>query len=149
MLRDIAGDKQLATALQAYDAAEDTSPEYFEHLVERASGKDLKWFFDNWVYHDRGLPDISIAGVYSSAAAHEGEYLVAVDLANDGSAEVEVPVTVRSHESTLTERVRLPGKTRTVHRMLTRGEPEEVIVNDGAVPEVQTGVHKRAITNKN
>jgi len=149
MLRDIAGDKQLATALQAYDAAEDTSPEYFEHLVERASGKDLKWFFDNWVYHDRGLPDISIAGVYSSAAAHEGEYLVAVDLANDGSAEVEVPVTVRSHESTLTERVRLPGKTRTVHRMLTRGEPEEVIVNDGTVPEVQTGVHKRAITNKN
>ena len=149
MLRDIAGDKQLASALQAYDAAEDTTPEYFEHLVERASGKDLKWFFDSWVYRDRGLPDLSIAGVYTSAAAHEGQYLVAVDISNDGFAEVEVPVTVRSHESTLTERVRLPGKTRTVRRMLTQGQPEEVIVNDGTVPELQTGIHKRAITNKN
>src|SRR5271165_684760 len=149
MLRDIAGDRQLAAALQAYNPAEDTSPEYFEHLVERASGKDLKWFFDNWVYRDRGLPDLSIAGVYTSAAAHEGEYLVAIDISNDGFAEVEVPVTVRSHESTLTERVRLSGKTRTVRRMLTRGEPEEVIVNDGTVPEVQAGIHKRAITNKN
>ncbi len=149
MLRDIAGDRQLAAALQAYNAAEDTSPEYFEHLVEHASGKDLKWFFDNWVYRDRGLPDLSIVGVYTSAAAHEGEYLVAVDLSNDGFAEVEVPVTVRSHENTLTERVRLPGKARTVRRMLTRAEPEEVIVNDGTVPEVQAGIHKRAITNKN
>ncbi|MBV8194029.1 MAG: hypothetical protein JOY80_00730, partial [Candidatus Dormibacteraeota bacterium] len=32
MLRDIAGDKQLAAALQAYDPAADTSPDYFEHL---------------------------------------------------------------------------------------------------------------------
>jgi hypothetical protein len=149
MLRDIVGDKQLAAALQAYNAAEDTSPEYFEHLVERASGKDLKWFFDSWVYRDRGLPDLSIVGVYTSAAAHEGEYLVAIDLSNDGFAEVEVPVTVRTHETTLTERVRLPGKTRTVRRMLTQGQPEEVIVNDGTVPEVQAGIHKRAITNAN
>jgi len=149
MLRDIAGDKQLAAALRAYNAAEDTSPEYFEHLVERASGKDLKWFFDNWVYRDRGLPDLSIAGVYTSPAVHEGQLLVAIDLSNDGFAEAEVPVTVRSHESTLTERVRLPGKTRTVHRMLTQGEPEEVIVNDGTIPEVQAGIHKRAVTDKN
>jgi len=149
MLRDIAGDKPLASALQAYNAAEDTSPEYFEHLVERASGKDLKWFFDSWVYRDRGLPDLSIAGVYTSPGAHEGEYLVAIDLSNDGFAEAEVPITVRSRENTVTERVRLPGKAKTVHRILTQGEPELVIVNDGAVPEVQTGVHKRAIANKN
>jgi hypothetical protein len=149
MLRDIAGDKQLATALQAYNAAEDTSPEYFELLVERASGKDLKWFFDDWVYRDRGLPDLSIAEVHTSPAGHEGQYLVAINLSNDGFAEAEVPVRVRSHENTVTERVRLPGKTKTVHRMLSHGEPEVIIVNDGAVPEVQTGVHRREITNKN
>lgn len=145
MLRDIAGDKQLAAALQAYDPAADTTPDYFEHVVERASGKDLKWLFDDWVYRDRGLPDLSIAGVNSSPAAREGQYLVAVDIANDGFAEAEVPVTVRSHDSTLTDRVRLPGKTKTAHRMLTNGEPVEVIVNDGTVPEVQASIHKRLL----
>jgi hypothetical protein len=145
MLRDMAGDKPLATALQAYNPAEDTSADYFEHLVEQASGKDLKWFFDDWVYRDRGLPDLSIAKVNSSTAAHEGQYLVAVDILNDGFAETEVPVTVRSHDSTLTERVRLPEKTRTAHRMLIQGEPVEVIVNDGTVPEVQAGIHKRTM----
>jgi hypothetical protein len=148
MLRDLAGDKELAAALQAYNAADDTTPEYFEQLVEKASGKDLKWFFDNWVYRDRGLPDLSIVGVYQSPAAHEGQYLVAIDISNDGFAEAEVPVTVRSRENTLTERVRLPGKTKTAHRMLIQGHAEEVIVNDGTVPEVQAGIHKRTIVNQ-
>jgi len=148
MLRDIAGDRSLAAALQAYHPAEDTSADYFEHLVEQASGKDLKWFFDDWVYRDRGLPDLSIAKVNSSTAAHEGQYLVAIDILNDGFAETEVPVTVRSHDSTVTERVRLPGKTRTVHRMLIQGEPVEVIVNDGTVPEVQAEIHRRTMADQ-
>ncbi len=149
MLRDIVGDKPLAAMLQAYDPTADTTSDYFEHVVERASGKDLKWFFDDWVYRDRGLPDLSIAAVNSSPAGHEGQYLVAVDISNDGSAEVEVPVTVRSHDSTLTERVRLDGKAKTVHRMLVNGEPIEVIVNDGTVPEVQATIHKRTLVNSN
>ncbi|MBV8115088.1 MAG: hypothetical protein JO300_10125 [Silvibacterium sp.] len=152
MLRDIAGDKQLAAALQSYDPAADTTPvtnsDYFEHVVEHASGKDLKWFFDDWVYRDRGLPDLSIAGVNSSPVnanpgAHESQFLVAIDIANDGFAEAEVPVTVRSRDSTLTDRVRLDGKAKTVHRMTINGEPVEVIVNDGTVPEVQATIHKR------
>ena len=94
MLRDIAGDKALAAALQAYNPAQDTEPDYFEHLLERSSGKDLRWFFDDWVYRDRGLPDLSIAGVYPSRLARQ-QFLVAVEIANDGYAEVEVPVTVK------------------------------------------------------
>ena len=35
MLRDIAGDKALQSALQAYNAAQDTKPDYFEHLLEQ------------------------------------------------------------------------------------------------------------------
>jgi hypothetical protein len=143
MLRDIAGDKPLAAALQAYDPAADSTPDYFEHIVEHASGKELKWFFDDWVYRDRGLPDLSIVGVNSSPAAHEGLFLVAIDISNDGFAEAEVPVTVRSHDSTLTDRVRLDGKAKTVHRMTVNGQPIEVIVNDGTVPEVQATIHKR------
>jgi hypothetical protein len=149
MLRDVAGDRQLAAAFQSYDPAADTTPEYFERLVERPSvldpAKDLKWFFDNWVYQDRGLPDLSIAGVYPSPAAQNGEYLVGIDILNDGYAEAEVPVTVRSKTGTLTERVRLPGKTRTAHRMLVQGVPLEVLVNDGTVPEVQATIHQRIL----
>lgn len=147
MLRDIAGEKALAAALQAYNPADDNTPGYFQKLVERASGKDLQWFFDNWVYNDRGLPDLSIAAFHSSPTSHQGLYLAAIDIMNDGFAEAEVPVTVRSQgDTTLTDRVLLPGKTRTVHRMLVQGQPEQVILNDGTTPEVQADIHQRDIT---
>jgi hypothetical protein len=149
MLRDLAGEKELAAALRAYDPAADTTPDYFQKLVERASGKDLQWFFDNWVYNDRGLPDLSIADFHSSPAEHDGQYLVAVDIMNDGFAETDVPVTVRSQDSTtLTDRVLLPGKTKTIHRMLVQGQPTQVIVNDGTVPEVAADIHQRDINEQ-
>lgn len=148
MLRDIAGEKELAAALQAYDPAADTTPSYFQKLVERASNKDLQWFFDNWVYNDRGLPDLSIASFHSSPAERDGQYFVAIDISNDGFPETDVPVTVQSNGATLTDRVRLPGKTRTIHRMLVQGQPTEVIVNDGTVPEVAADIHQRNINDQ-
>ncbi len=69
MLRDLAGDNALARALRAYQPGSDTAGTGFEQVLEQASGKDLKWFFDDWVYHDRGLPDLSIAGVYPNKAS--------------------------------------------------------------------------------
>jgi len=152
MLRSLAGDKQVAAALQAYDPAADITPDYFQKLVEQAAdpgpNKDLQWFFDNWVYHDRGLPDLSIAAFHASPAAYAGQYLAAIDIMNDGFAEAEVPVTVRSSSGTLTENVLLPGKTRTVHRMLVEGQPSEVTVNDGTTPEVGADIHQRTINNQ-
>jgi hypothetical protein len=145
MLRDLAGDKALSAALRAYDAKQDTTPEYFEHLVEQASGKDLKWFFDDWVYHDKGLPDLSIAAIYPATSSQQGQYLVAVDLANDGYAAAEVPLTVRSQSGTQTTRVLIQARSKVTHRMLVQGLPTEVILNDGVVPEVQAGVHRRDI----
>lgn len=148
MLRDLAGESQLQSALANYDAAADITPDYFEKLVEQASGKDLSWFFKDWVYQDRGLPDLAITGFHASPAAYKGQYIAAVDIMNNGFAETEVPVTVRSVSNSLTERVLLPGKTRTVHRMLVQGRPDQVIVNDGTVPEVEADIHKREIMNQ-
>lgn len=145
MLRDLAGDSALSKTLRSYDAAQDTSPEYFEHLLEQASGKDLKWFFDDWVYHDKGLPDLSIAGIYPSKSSLADQYLVAVDLQNDGYAPVEVPLTVRSQNTTQTDRVQIPARTKVSHRMLVPGKPTEVIVNNGVVPEIQASVHRRDV----
>jgi hypothetical protein len=145
MLRDLVGDKALSAALRAYDPTQDTTPEYFEHLVEQASGKDLKWFFDDWVYHDKGLPDLSIAAVNPSKSSQTGQYLVAIDIANDGYAIAEVPVTVRSQSAKQTARVQIPARSKVTHRMLVQGLPTEVIVNDGVVPELQASVHQRDI----
>jgi hypothetical protein len=145
MLRDLVGDKALSAALHAYDPKQDTTPEYFEHLLEQSSGKDLKWFFDDWVYFDKGLPDLSIVAVNPSASSQAGQFLVAIDLANDGYAAAEVPVTVRSRTASQIVRVQIPGRSKVTHRMLVQGLPTEVIVNDGVVPELQASVHRRDI----
>jgi hypothetical protein len=150
MLRDLAGDDHLAAALQAYAPEQDTVPDYFEKLVEKSSGKDLKWFFDAWVYQDLGLPDLSITGVFPSKTSGttqtgSNEWLVAFDLSNDGYAEVEVPVTVTSTATTITERLRIPPRSKISHRILIGGLPTELRVNDGTVPEVQDSIHIRKL----
>ena len=144
MLRDLAGDKPLESALQAYDPAQDIQPDYFEHLLEKTSGKDLRWFFDDWVYRDRGLPDLSITAVHFSSEEHQ-QSLVAVDITNDGYAEADVPVTVKGLEASVTDHVRIPAHGSVTHRMTIQGNPVEVDVNDGSVPEVQDSIHRRTI----
>ncbi len=146
MLRDLVGDARLAAALRAYAAADDTTPEYFEQLLEKSTGKDLKWFFDSWVYQDRGLPDLSITGVFPSKAAAEGQWLVALDISNDGYAETEVPVTLRSKDATVTERLRIPPRGKVSRRMLIGGVPTEVQVNDGTVPEDSDSIHLKKLS---
>jgi hypothetical protein len=145
MLRDLAGDEELSRALRAYQPGSDTTGIGFEQVLERASGKDLKWFFEDWVYHDRGLPDLSIAGVYPSKASVPGSYIVAVDVANSGTAEAQVPVSVSSRTVTVTEMLRIPAKGKVSHRFLLQGQPSEIGVNDGTVPEVEASVHRQTL----
>ena len=64
-------------ALQLYRRSKtaDATAEGFEKLLEQTSGKpagDLRWFFDDWVYRDRGLPDLSIAYVAPRPAPGPG-----------------------------------------------------------------------------
>ena len=146
MLRDLAGSEALARALRGYQPGSDTAGNGFEQVLERASGKDLKWFFEDWVYHDRGLPDLSIAGVYPNKASVPGSYIVAVDVTNSGSAEAQVPVSVSSGTATVTEMLRIPAKSKVSHRFVLQGQPAEVAVNDGTVPEVEASVHRQTLS---
>lgn len=143
MLRDLVGDKALAGALQAYGAQDAAGKPVrsLESYLERAGeGRNLGWFFAQWVNADNGLPDLSIDHVYPSAAAG-GNWLVAVDLSNAGYAAAEVPLTVRSGATSVTRRVLIPAQGKTVQRILIQGEPTQVQLNDGSVPEVQASVH--------
>jgi hypothetical protein len=148
MLRDLIGDETLGRALRTYQPGSDTAGTGFEQVLERASGKDLKWFFEDWVYHDRGLPDFSIAGVYPSKASVPGSFIVSVDVTNNGTAEAQVPVSISSATTTVTERLRIPAKSSVSHRFVLQGQPVEVAVNDGTVPEVEASVHRQPISNK-
>jgi hypothetical protein len=69
-----------------------------------------------------------------------------VDVANTGTAEAEVPVSVTSGTTTVTERLRVPGKSQISHRFVMQGPPAEVAVNDGTVPEVEASVHKQTLS---
>ena len=94
MLRDLVGDAPLKSALKRYDAAQDKEPSYFQKLLEAESKKDLEWFFDDWVYRDRGLPDFKVDSVYSRQIVRGG-FLATVSVQNLGTAAAEVAITVR------------------------------------------------------
>jgi aminopeptidase N len=146
MLRGIVGDKPLAAALKQYDAAEDTSPEYFERLLEQTSGQKLDWFFTDWVDRDRGLPDLAIEAITPSKGSEEDTYIVAVTVSNSGTAVADVPVTISSADATVTERMRIGAKGRATRRFLVHGRPREVQVNDGTTPEIEASVHRKDIS---
>jgi hypothetical protein len=145
MLRDVAGDASLSAALRAYDPAQDygkdTGRSQFEKLLEQAGARrDLSWFFADWVDADKGLPDLSIESIFPNAV-QSGNWLVAVNVVNNGYAAAEVPVTVRSADNSATQRVLVPAHGQAVQRILIQGKPTEVQVNDGTVPETQASVH--------
>jgi aminopeptidase N len=134
MLRQMIGDGALQTALHNYKAGDDHSPNYIEKRIEAEAHRDLQWFFDDWVYQDRGLPDFRITSVYPSALA-SGGYMVTVTVENFGRASAEVPVTLHFETGEASEKLVVPGKSKASIRMQTASPPVSATVNDGTVPE--------------
>ncbi len=155
MLRDIVGEQPLQLALTAsrtQPASHDSAAvqaEKFEALVEKTSGKDLAWFFNDWVFHDRGLPALSIIDVapreLPAGAGHDKGWLVAVTVHNAGAAAAEVPLVVRSGEFATTKRIRVPGLSNATERVIMQNPPTEVVLNDGSVPEAGASTHTRTV----
>jgi hypothetical protein len=150
MLQSLVGEDGLKRALKVYREDKlDDDPKEFERVVEQSSKRDLGWFFDDWVYRDRGLPDLSIESVTPRAIDRIGNkgagWLVAVEVRNEGDATADVPVTVRSGTLTTTQRLRIPGHSSASTRIVFEGTPTEILVNDGSVPEVTASVHSKQI----
>ena len=104
MLRDMIGDAPLKKALAAYHSDQDKESAYLQHLIEAQAHRDLEWFFDDWVYRDRGLPDFRVVGAYPRAKV-EGGSVVTITIENLGEAGAEVPVTLRMEDGEVTKRV--------------------------------------------
>ena len=134
MLRDMIGDAALKKALAAYQSDQDKESAYLQHLIEAQTHRDLEWFFDDWVYRDRGLPDFRVESAYPRAKLDNG-YTVTVTIQNLGDAGAEVPVTLRMEDGEVTKRLEVHAKSKAAIRLDAGSIPREVVVNDGSVPE--------------
>ena len=134
MLRDMIGETALKKALAAYHPEQDKEPSYMQHVMETQAKRDLEWFFDDWVYRDRGLPDFHVQSVYPRPIVGGG-FVVTVTIENLGNAAAEVPVTLRMEGGEATKRVQVPANSTGTVRIEAASAPQEVIVNDGSVPE--------------
>lgn len=155
MLRDLAGEQPLQLALSAWRTQKPSSdsPEAqahaFEALLEKTSGKDLAWFFNDWVLHDRGLPSLNIVDVtpreLPAGTGHGKGWLVAVTVHNAGAAAVEVPLVIRSGSFSTTKQIRIPGLANATERVVVESAPTDVILNDGSTPEAGPSTHTRTV----
>jgi hypothetical protein len=135
MLRDMIGDVALKQAIRNYRTEDDKDPKYVEQLIEAAAKRDLGWFFEDWVYQDRGLPDVRVQSVHPWTT-EKGVQFVTVTLENVGNAGAEVPFTIAFEGGEITKRLEVRAKGTATTRIEVPGTASEIRVNDGSVPEI-------------
>jgi hypothetical protein len=139
MLRDMVGEEALRRAIRAYNPALDKEPSTMQRLIEVQAKRDLEWFFDDWVYRDRGLPDFKIEAGFARALLAQGGgtqgAAATITIANLGEAAAEVPLVVHTEDGDVSARVVVRGNSKTVNHMLLPAQPTSATVNDGSVPE--------------
>jgi len=134
MLRDMVGDAALKKALAAYRPEQDKEPSYLPRLIAAQTQHDLEWFFDDWVYRDRGLPDFKVESAFSRQTMTK-TFMVTVTVDNLGTAGAQVPVTVKFATGEVTKRLDVLAKNKAVIRIEVPSAPQEIVANDGSVPE--------------
>lgn len=137
MLRDMVGDAALKKAIAAYKPDEDKAPSYMPQLIAAQTQRDLAWFFDDWVYHDHGLPNFKVESAFARSAS-PNLFVLTITLENTGTAGAEVPVRIRMAKGESVKRIEVRAKSKTTVRVETPGMPQEIVVNDGSVPESET-----------
>jgi len=133
MLRDMVGEPALKKAFAAYRPEQDKDPSYMPHLIQAQTQRDLEWFFNDWVYRDRGLPDLKVESAFSRKTM--SGYLLTITIDNLGGAGAEVPLTVKFAGGEIGRRLEVRAKSKAVIRVETSAAPVEIVVNDGSVPE--------------
>jgi hypothetical protein len=137
MLRDMIGDAALKKALAAYRPEQDQEPSYMPRLIAAQTQRDLGWFFDDWVYRDRGLPDFKVESAFSRRTA-DGSFMLTVTVDNLGTAGAEVPLIVKFAGGEIAKRLEVHARNKATIRVETPANPQEIVVNDGSVPESET-----------
>ncbi len=141
MLRDMTGEDTMQRAIAAYRGGADKDPSYFQHLVQTSSKRDLEWFFDDWVYRDRGLPEFHVESAYTRPLLSEANksFLVTATIENRGGAGAEVPVLIQTPSGEKSVRVVVKAGEKGTGRIEVPVAPDKITVNDGSVPEANLG----------
>ena len=141
MLRDMVGDSAMQSAMAAYRPGADKDPAYLQRLLKASSKRDLEWFFDDWVYRDRGLPDLHVDSAYTRPLLSETykSFLVTATIDNRGRAGAEVPVLVQTPSGEKVVRVLVKAGQKGTGRIDVPVAPDKITVNDGSVPEANLG----------
>ena len=141
MLRDMVGETAMQSALASYRAGADKDPAYLQRLLQTSSKRDLEWFFDDWVYRDRGLPDFHVVSAYARPLLEEANstFLETVSIVNTGHAGAEVPVIIQTPSGEKTVRVLAKAGEKGTGRIEIGVTPDKIVVNDGSVPTASTG----------
>jgi len=149
MLRDMIGEAALKKVITSYRPEQDTDATYMPRMIAVQTQRDLGWFFDDWVYHDHGLPDFKVESAFSTKTA-TGSYIVTITVDDLGAAGAEVPVIVRFAGGESTKRLEVRGKNKATIRVEVPAAPTEIVVNDGSVPEsdVTNNVFKIEVAEK-
>src|SRR3984957_8928732 len=134
MLRDMVGEAALKKAIAAYRAEQDKEPSYMQRLIAAETKRDLEWFFDDWVYRDRGLPEFKIEAAFPRKTM-TGSFMLTITLDNLGTAGAEVPIIVKYAGGEIMRRLEVRAKNKAVIRVEVPAAPQEIVVNDGSVPE--------------
>jgi hypothetical protein len=137
MLRDMVGEAALKKAIAAYRPEQDKEPSYMQRLIAAQTQRDLEWFFDDWVYRDRGLPDFKVESAFPRKTLTDS-FMVTITVDNLGAAGAEVPVIVKFKGGELVKRLEVRAKDKAVIRVEVPTEPQAIVVNDGGVPESNT-----------
>ncbi len=134
MLRDMVGEAALKKAIAAYRPEQDKEASYMPRLIAAQTQRDLEWFFDDWVYRDHGLPDFKVESAFPRKTM-TNTYMVTITVDNLGTAGAEVPITVKFSGGDATKRLEVRAKSKGVTRIEVPAAPQEIVVNDGSVPE--------------
>ena len=137
MLRDLIGDPALKKAIAAYKPEQDEDLSYMPRLIAAQTPRDLQWFFDDWIYHNHGLPNFRVESAFSHRAS-PNLFVLTIALENTGTAGAEVPVIIRMPKGESVKRIEVRAKSKTTFRVETPAAPQEIVVNDGSVPESET-----------
>ncbi len=138
MLRDMVGDQPLKNAFALYRPERGQGT--FLHAAPDPGAEHSaiwSWFFDDWVYRDRGLPDFKVASAFTRKTSPDN-YLLTITVDNLGAAGAEVPVTVKFAGGEVTKNAGGARQKQRVIRVEVPKPPEEIVVNDGSVPESDT-----------
>lgn len=134
MLRNLLGDRLFWKSINLYITRHQFSPVETNDLkraIEDATGQNLYWFFDQWVYR-AGYPEFTVTSAYNDSAKTVTLFVEQTQRQDSLTGTFQVPVNVRvvTAEGSLVRHVQIVSRETTLV-LPSPGKPLTVIFDEG------------------